>query len=440
VPCAAARTGPGRPYAVDSLSDRRGTRRLQGVTLLEANSAPPPEPVRGAVAPRAAFVPPLKVHLCWFANASSDPACADIARELHEILHRPLEDSAVHRPGIEIPVEYGRSLPGLLDALERGSEPATAVRLVIVLLDAAASASAADRRTMERALVRWGARRAGEVMLPLVVGGMWQGLFLRWPDAGPIAVDRGAVGDAAKRWKLGIEVCKATGRALIGARANLPLPRPRVLFSHARSDGRQLTIALAAHFEVHARVDTWYDESYAPTGENLERQLQGANGNAVVLIVRTDRYSESPECALELLAAKQSRAPIVTLLATEDGEVTAPAYSGNHRTMNWHEGRELEVAGRCVQAWLHAHHFRAAAVAALALAGLPADSDVLPRRPELLDLIGIGRTGRRLVVHPDPPLTDGDATVLRTAHPAVRIATPTTLLGRVLLAQDPSRR
>ncbi|HEY6174554.1 MAG TPA: CHAT domain-containing protein, partial [Kofleriaceae bacterium] len=72
-----------------------------------------------------------------------------------------------------------------------------------------------------------------------------------------------------------------------------------------------------------------------------------------------------------------------------------------------------------------------------ALAGLPADSDILPRRPELLDLIGIGRTGRKLVVHPDPPLTDGEATVLRTAHPAVRLATPTTLLGRVLLAQDP---
>jgi hypothetical protein len=383
----------------------------------------------------AAFAPPFKVHLCWFDSTHGDSACATIAHDLYEILHRPLQDDAVHRPGIEITVEFGRELGGLLDALTERREPAAARRLVIVILDGGAFANQAARQTMRRALGRWAGESAGERLLPIVVGGAWRGELAR-AGIEPIVVDPTGAADPRRRCRLAIDVCIAAGSALLGGARGADGPRPRVLLSYARTDGVALAQSLAEHFR-HAGVDVWLDTGYLVSSDPLACQLQRSNGNSVVLLVRTDRYSESPECAHELLAAKQSRAPIVTLLATVDGEFVASAYSGNHRTMNWHPERELEVAARCVQAWLHAHHFRAAATAGLALAGLPADSDILPRRPELLDLIGIGRTGRRLLVHPDPPLTDGEAAVLRTAHPAVRIATPTTLLGRVLLAQDP---
>jgi hypothetical protein len=386
--------------------------------------------------PLAAFVPPFKVHLCWFDNPH-DPSCANIAHELYEVLHRPLQDDAVHRPGIEIAVEFGRDLGGLLDALAGRREPAAAARLVIAILDGGAFANQDDREIMRRALARWAREPAGERLLPIVVGGGWRAELAR-AGIEPIVVDPAGNADPRRRWRLAIDICIAAGSALLARPRNADTPRPRVLLSYARADGSELAHSLAEHFREHAGVDAWLDDSYLISSDQLACQLQRSNGNSVVLLVRTDRYSESPECAHELLAAKQSRAPIVTLLAMVDGEFVSSAYSGNHRTMTWHPERgELEVAARCVQAWLHAHHFRAAAAAALALAGLPADSDVLPRRPELLDLIGIGRTGRRLLVHPDPPLTDGEATVLRTAHPAVRMATPTTLLGRVLLAQDP---
>lgn len=402
---------------------------------------PSPMRSRHAALRPPGFVAPFKVHLCWFGGARSDPRCAEVARELYEILHRRLEDNIVYRPGIEIPVEYGRELSDLLDALEARREPAAEVRLVIAILDAAAFGNEVARRTMRRALARWGTARTDEVLLPIIVGGAWPAALQDHRAIHPIGAECAHPDDPdrvrAERWTLGIRVCIAAGRALLARPAGSEPPHPHVLLSHARADGGEIAELLAAYFRKGTGVQAWLDDSLVPTGEELARQLQRASGDAVVLIVRTDGYSESPECTLELLAAKRSRAPIVTLLATVDGEVAAPAYSGNHRTMNWHRGREAEVAVRCVQAWLHGHHFRMATAAALALAGLPADSDILPRRPELLDLIGINRTGRRLVVHPDPPLTDAEATVLRTAHPVVRLATPTTLLGRVLLAQDP---
>src|SRR5689334_14988916 len=83
--------------------------------------------------PATRFVAPFQVHLCWFADPQPDPRCIEIARELYEILHRPQQDNIVSRPGIEIPVAYGQSLPGLLDELEAGASPSAppVARLVI---------------------------------------------------------------------------------------------------------------------------------------------------------------------------------------------------------------------------------------------------------------------------------------------------------------------
>lgn len=394
----------------------------------------------GSRASLAAFVPPFKVHLCWFDTPKANPRCAEIARELYELLHRPLEDDVVQRPGTEIPVEYGRDLAGLLDALERGAEAAAEVRLVIVLLDETAYLSPAIRHVVQaRVPARARARRGDEVFLPIIVGGPWAPALRACDHAllDPIALPPELRDGELRRWALGAEIAVTAGRALLRKLREPAPPRPRVLASYARADGGRLTRDLAAHFRNHTPVDVWFDARELEGGEDLCRQLGADATDSVVLVIRTDRYSESPSCATELLAAKQARVPIVTLLATTDGEVMPSAYGGNHRTMNWHSGREWELAARCVQAWLHGHHFRAYASAALARAGLPADADIVPRRPELVDLVGARGAGARLLVHPDPPLTESEAALLRAARPALRIATPTTLLGRVLLSQDP---
>ena len=394
----------------------------------------------------AAFVPPFKVHLCWFGGPRADLRCAEIARELYALLHRPLEDDDVmQRPGADIPVEYGRDLAGLLDALERGHEAAAGVRLVILLLDQAAYLDPASRdlvqaRAMARARAR--ARAGDEVYLPIIVGGSWAPVLHAGGHAmhDAIALPRELRDGPLRKWALGAEVAVIAGRALLGKLREPAPPRPRVLASYTRADGSSLTRDLAAHLRNHTPVDVWLDASELPSDESdeaLVRQLEAAESHGVVLVIRTDRYSESPWRDAELLAAKLARVPIVTLLATTHGEVVASAHGGNHRTVTWRPGREWEVAARCVQAWLHGHYFRAYAAAALARAGLPADAEIVPRRPELVDLVGARSGGAHLLVHPDPPLTASEAALLRTARPSLRIATPTTLLGRVLLSQDP---
>ncbi len=392
----------------------------------------------------AGFEPPLKVHLCWFASPKVDPDCAAIAREIYEFLHRPVGDDPVQRPGLEIPVEYGRDLAGLLTALERPEydadrEPAVGARVVVVVLDRVAYGSAEHRETMARARARWpkpvGPGRS-EVLLPIVLHEPWTrelgdvdqllpGILLDAPDA-------------ARRWRLPSEVALVAGRALLRALGDPTPPRPKVLISHARRDGAEIAFLLAAHFQMRTRISAWYDETAVDRGDELIAQLEQAARDSVVLVVRTDRYSESPWCGVELLTAKLARTPMVTLLHGDDGEPTASTYGGNHRTMVWRHDRAWEVSAGCVQAWLHGHHFAAHAAAALAHAGLPANAEILARRPELLDLARpAASSGRRLLVYPDPPLTERDVALLRAAVPTLRLVTPNTMLGRVLLANDP---
>ena len=386
-----------------------------------------------------AFVPPLKVHLGWFETGRGDAKCSEIARELYEFLHRPLSDDVVLRPGLEIPVEFGRSLAGLLDALEKGTEAPAGVRVVVAILDKAAFADPPARKIIDRARERWPDVRVDEVFVPIVLDKRWYGVLPTGAQEmlAAVAADDDPSHGKDRRWKLGAEVAVVAARALQRRLSEAEPPKPRVMISYGRRDGLELSDRLRSHFDRKTKLRAWFDEADISHGEELGRQLDAATGTGVVLVVRTDSYSESPWCARELLHAKQSGTPIVTLLATSDGEPVTSAYGGNHRTIHWQKGREWEVVARCAQAWLHGYHFPAHARAALSRAGLLGGSAVLARRPELLDLLNLDPQQRRpVMVHPDPPVTFEELELLKRARPSVRLATPSTLFGRVLLDVD----
>ncbi|GEM_PF-1659407 len=370
------------------------------------------------------FVPPLVVHLSWFANDDRDSRCVEIATELYELLHRPRADDPVLRPGIEIRTEFGRDPETLVGALASGTEPAAAIRLAIILLDAAAYNEPEQRA----AVAKLGALASDTIVVLAVI------VDERWIAELDVKVSTLVAGNGAeRRWKLGSQVAQEAVRAL---RRSPERVVPRVLISYARAAETPIAKSLSTHFKNEVDISAWYGEVKTGRGEDLARELAKSKSDAIVLVLRTDDYSESPAGEAELLAAKKAKAPIVTLVAMKDGESWSSAYGGNHRTIQWRDERLWEITARCMQAWLHAHYFRAYAAAALVRAGLPSNAEILPHRPELLDLVTLP-ADRRLLVHPDPPLTEAQTLLLRAARSDVRFATPTTLLGRVLLARDP---
>ncbi|MEZ4401327.1 MAG: CHAT domain-containing protein [Kofleriaceae bacterium] len=419
----------------------------------QVGTAGPPDPAFMACRPfsgrpaRPGFVPPLKVHLCWAGSAASDIACADLARDIYGFLHRPIADDPVTQPGVEIPVELGRDLASLLDSIERPTydaarEAPVGARVVVLLLDQAGYREPRFRQQVQRAVDRWRrslAAGGGDVLVPVLLDDRWASELGPFGAESPVALQVARMTPEERRWSVPADIAGAAGRALLGGAGSAAPRRPKVFISYAHEDGAEVAKTVRDHLKTGTRVETFFDANDVQPGQALLKQVADGAADGVLLVVRTDRYSESPWCRLELLAAKQARVPIVTLLATRDGEQSPSAYSGNHRTLVWRAQRSCEVSARCVQAWLHGHYFGAHARAALAHANLPSNADVIARPPELLDFAHTPRgADRRLLVYPDPPLPEGEAAMLRTAHPAVRLMTPNTMLGRVQLVNDPS--
>lgn len=76
--------------------------------------------------PRRALGPPRSFRRSRSTRAGSTVRMSIrtvIARERYEFLHLSFRDDAIHRPGSEIAVEFGRASPGCLDALQCGGEP-----------------------------------------------------------------------------------------------------------------------------------------------------------------------------------------------------------------------------------------------------------------------------------------------------------------------------
>lgn len=377
---------------------------------------------------------PLEVHLCW--SPRDTEAVRELALELYGFLGRPPGDDPVLRPGVGIPTEIGRDLEALLVGLAAGTEAPVDARVVIPILAHAGYADPQFRAAIDR-LAQLATSDQSVLVLPIAIDPRWQAsLGVDGLDRiAAISRDGASLAPGPDRfWRLGSDVGVAIGRRIFGPDDHGATPR--IFISHTTTDLEQ-TARLAArlhdHLATQTRMEVSFDEHDVERGRRLRERLRRAPREAVVLVVRTDSYSESPWCTEELLVAKAERVPIVTVLSTQAGESRTSAYGGNHRTIPWQPDREHEVVGRCVQAWLHHHHFLAFGRATLELAGLPSDSVVLSRRPELLDL---GASTRGLVVYPDPPMPEAERDVLRANRPDVRVATPNTLYGRVLMDRD----
>ncbi len=390
------------------------------------------------------FVPPLKIHLSWSRQSTE---AAALARELYGFLRRPIGENWVLAPGLDLPVELGRDLVDLSARLGSDGplEPPATTRLVVPILDQAAYADAQFRPALSR-LLDGSSAETGLRVLPIVQDSRWYGSLADQTSAldqlAAISSEQDVLGHPSRGWILGASVGVVAARLLPSTG---PDAKPRVFLSHTKHDLEatdHLAEALRDHFETRTQLDTWFDANNVARGELLGGQLAEAASHGVLVIVRTDEYSASPWCGTELLDGKSSRVPLVTVNATIRGERVASAYGGNHRTVTWRTGMsdaelaqlEWEVVGRCVQAWLGHHHFMAHGAAALARVGLPSDSTVIPRRPELLDLCSVHSN---VLVYPDPPMQLRESEQLRRIRPSVRLATPTTLFGRVLLDHDP---
>lgn len=183
-------------------------------------------------------------------------------------------------------------------------------------------------------------------------------------------------------------------------------------------------------------LHTFYDAIELNPGEDFRTRFEREIGGGTLIAIVSDVYDSRPWCVFELTTAKRHRRPIV--LADVGGvriSRTFPYGANLPRVRITPEpGSDAWIEPLLVEALsegLRCDLFQAQAARALAARGGDDDVLVLPRPPELFDVVNAPKIPVA-ILYPDPPLGDIEAGLLRRALDAVRAGTRLVTMGEFL--------
>jgi hypothetical protein len=211
----------------------------------------------------------------------------------------------------------------------------------------------------------------------------------------------------------------------------------KLFVSHAKADGDRTAWEIVEYVnQKHQDVplDTFYDAKELQPGDDYERVFEEEISRGTLLAIVSDVYDSRPWCVYELTTAKRAMRPI---LLADVGKVrtsrTFP-YGANLPKIkvnpdaadkSWIE----QLLVQAVSEGLRCDVFAAQAARGIAAAGL-VDVRVLPRPPELFDLLPMSPAGA-LIVYPDPPIGRLEAEILDAAIAAIGGATTYSTLSEI---------
>ncbi len=191
--------------------------------------------------------------------------------------------------------------------------------------------------------------------------------------------------------------------------------------SHAKADGDATARAIIDYVESPGHdvpIHTFYDAQELIAGEDFEARFEEEIGRGTLLAIVSDVYDSRPWCVFELTTAKRRRRPIVLADVGRSRTSRTFPYGANLPRIRvepstdqtgWIERllvQTLSVGLRCDLFEVQAEGRLQAAELAPAL--------VLPRPPELFDLIDADDLART-IVYPDPPLGKIEAALIDKA-------------------------
>ena len=192
-----------------------------------------------------------------------------------------------------------------------------------------------------------------------------------------------------------------------------------VFLSHAKADlpcerAESLVHGLAARMQgTNYGFEAYLDETHALPGRPWRHQFRQAIDRGALIAFDGEAYPSRPECQRELLRAKRSRRPILTINAPPERPTIRFAYSGNLPVVPLPPVDDfamdqlmLNLFSEMLRVELWSHEARAVTQHA----GLEAVT-LLPRTVELADLAfhvldrcESDSPGGATLVYPDPPL------------------------------------
>lgn len=218
-------------------------------------------------------------------------------------------------------------------------------------------------------------------------------------------------------------------RALSGEVRKEPL-----FVSHAKSDGDMTARAIidfVRNTSDGLPLETFYDATELTPGETYSKRFEEEIEHCTLLAIVSDVYDSRPWCIFELTAAKRARRPIVLADIGMGRTSRTYPYGANLPRVKvrpepsgtiWIVPLLVETMSEGLRCDLFLRQAKLAC---------PDDTLVLPRPPELFDVVHRDAPLPGRIVYPDPPLGDVEDELMRRAIAATSPATEMITLGEI---------
>ena len=209
--------------------------------------------------------------------------------------------------------------------------------------------------------------------------------------------------------------------------------RATLFLSHSTLNGGAIAKEMREQISAKWPLKVFFDKLDIPVGHDFAKVLEDmivpaeARGVVGLVALLTDEYASRDWCQREVLFAKRAQRPMLVVHMLTRGEDRSFPYLGNVPSAVWtslggsNTERAEALAERMFELILHSLHMKKQLAALSRLYGLD-EPVLLTRPPELLD---VADGSARVLVYPDPPLTDAELSVF--GEHRWRLFTPTQL-------------
>jgi len=188
----------------------------------------------------------------------------------------------------------------------------------------------------------------------------------------------------------------------------------KLFLSHTKNDGVEITQTLRKYVEAFSKAKTFFDATDIEIGREFWGKIEKSIENAFFVIIHSDNYGNSIWCRKEVLAAKKHNRPILSVNAIEKEEIRSFPYMANIKTLRISKDSSfIEFYHVITEIYMEAIRYKYNELKINDFINQEnIKAAVLTNYPELLTLQNNNIGDEKIILYPDPPLSEEELELL----------------------------
>ena len=207
-------------------------------------------------------------------------------------------------------------------------------------------------------------------------------------------------------------------------------PAPVTLFiSHAKEDGVETAKLLNDYIQGDTPLKSFFDANDISFGYDFTTEIEANIQNCVLLVIHSDKYSSREWCRKEIILAKKYNRPIIVVNVLNNGEDRSFPYMANVKTIRAYNPINKEkIIAETLKETLRFKYQELFINYLVQKFDLDVKREcILSYPPELFSLLFLNDIDNKIIVYPEPPLSDEEIEILQMLKEKAIFATPSII-------------